>query len=78
MPAGTAEAFCDGHNAAFAFLGGVPRSIPCDRTTIDVARICGDGKRERTKTLAGLQSHYLLTTGLADRERGMTRELLKV
>lgn len=26
-PAETAEAFCDGHVAAFAFFGGVPRSI---------------------------------------------------
>jgi transposase len=26
-PAETAEAFCDGHNAAFAFFGGVPLSI---------------------------------------------------
>ena len=27
-PAETAEAFCDGHNAAFNFFGKVPRSIP--------------------------------------------------
>ncbi|MCB1470027.1 MAG: transposase [Rhizobiaceae bacterium] len=26
-PAETIEAFCDGHNAAFAFFGGVPLSI---------------------------------------------------
>ena len=56
MPAGTTEAFCDGDNAAFGFFGGVPRSILCDKTTIGVAKICGDGKRERTKTFAGLQS----------------------
>ena len=59
MPAGTTEAFCDGDNAAFGFFGGVPWSILCDKTTIGVARICGDGKRERTKTFAGLPSHYL-------------------
>ena len=29
------------------------------RTTIAVAKICGDGKRERTITFAELQSHYL-------------------
>ena len=28
FPAEPAEAFCDGHNAAFAFIGGVPRCIP--------------------------------------------------
>ena len=58
-PAETTEAFCDGHNCAFAFFGGVPLSILYDNTTIAVARICGDGKRERTRTFAELQSHYL-------------------
>jgi transposase len=58
-PAETTEAFCDGHNAAFAFFGGVPLSILYDNTTIAVAKICGDGKRDRTRTFAELQSHYL-------------------
>jgi len=58
-PAETTEAFCDGHNAAFAFFGGVPLSMLYDNTTIAVAKICGDGKRERTRTFAELQSHYL-------------------
>ena len=38
-PAETTEAFCDGHNAAFAFFGGVPLSILYDNTTIAVAKI---------------------------------------
>lgn len=59
FPAETTEAFCDGHNAAFAFFGGVPLSMLYDNTTIAVAKICGDGKRERTRTFAELQSHYL-------------------
>ena len=58
-PAETTEAFCDGHNAAFAFFGGVPQSILYDNTTIAVAKICGDGKRDRTRSFAELQSHYL-------------------
>jgi hypothetical protein len=58
-PAETTEAFCDGHNAAFAFFGGVPLSALYDNTTIAVAKICGDGKRERTRTFSELQSHYL-------------------
>ncbi|MEI4235290.1 IS21 family transposase, partial [Roseovarius sp. D22-M7] len=58
-PAETAEAFCDGHVSAFAFFGGVPLSILYDNTTITVAKICGDGKRERTRIFAELQSHYL-------------------
>jgi transposase len=36
-PAETAEAFCDGHNAAFSFFGKVPRSILYDNTTLAVA-----------------------------------------
>lgn len=58
-PAETTEAFCDGHVQAFAFLGGVPRSILYDNTKIAVANILGDGRRKRTKTFSELVSHYL-------------------
>ena len=58
-PRETTEAFLDGHVSAFAFLGGVPRSILYDNTTLAVARILGDGTRRRTQAFAHLQSHYL-------------------
>src|SRR3954464_15647013 len=58
-PAERTEAFLDGHNAAFAFLGGVPRSILYDNTRLAVAQILGHGERERTRAFAELQSHYL-------------------
>ena len=58
-PAETTEAFCDGHVRAFAFFGGVPKSILYDNTKIAVARILGDGKRQRTCVFTELQSHYL-------------------
>ena len=58
-PAETTEAFCDGHVQAFSFFGGVPQSILYDNTKIAVARIFGDGKRQRTRIFAELQSHYL-------------------
>jgi len=58
-PAETTEAFCDGHNAAFAFFGRVPQSVLYDNTRLAVARILGDGTRQRTRTFAELQSHYL-------------------
>jgi transposase len=58
-PAETAEAFCDGHDAAFAFFGGVPRSMLYDNTRLAVARILGDGTRRRTRAFAELQSHFL-------------------
>ena len=58
-PRETTEALLDGHVAAFAFFGGVPLSILYDNTTIAVAKICGDGKRERTRAFTELVSHYL-------------------
>ncbi len=58
-PAERTEAFLDGHVAAFAFLGGVPRSILYDNTGLAVARILSGGERQRTRAFAELQSHYL-------------------
>ena len=55
FPAETAEAFCDGHDAAFAFFGGVPRSMLYDNTRLAVARILSDGTRRRTRAFAKLQ-----------------------
>ena len=60
-PAETTEAFLDGHVSAFAFLGGVPRSILYDNTKLVVARILGDGRRKRTRAFTELQSHYLFS-----------------
>ena len=58
-PAETTEAFLDGHVSAFTFFGGVPLSILYDNLKIAVAKICGDGKRERTRAFTELVSHYL-------------------
>jgi transposase len=58
-PAETTEAFLDGHVSAFAFFGGIPLSILYDNTKLAVAKICGDGKRERTRAFSELVSHYL-------------------
>jgi transposase len=58
-PAEVAEAFCEGHVAAFAFFGGIPLSILYDNTRLAVAQILGDGKRERSGMFSTLQSHYL-------------------
>ena len=51
----SAPAMC----AAFDFFGGVPLSILYDNTKIAVARILGDGTRQRTRVFSELQSHYL-------------------
>lgn len=58
-PRETTEAFLDGHVAALSFFGGVPLSILHDNTKIAVAKICGDGGRERTRAFTELVSHYL-------------------
>src|SRR6201984_2785294 len=58
-PAETSEAFCDGHNGAFAFFGKVPRSMLYDNSKLAVARILGDGVRQRTRVFSELQSHYV-------------------
>jgi hypothetical protein len=58
-PAETTEAFCAGHVAAFDFFGKVPTSILYDNTKLAVARILGDGTRQRTRVFSELQSHYL-------------------
>ena len=58
-PRETTEAFLDGHVSALEFYGGVPLSILYDNLKIAVAKICGDGKRERTRAFTELVSHYL-------------------
>lgn len=58
-PRETTEAFLDGHVSAFGFFDGVPLSILYDNTRIAVAKICGEGKRERTRAFTELVSHYL-------------------
>ena len=58
-PRETTEAFLDGHVSGFAFFGGVPLSLLYDNTKIAVAKICGDGKRDRTRAFTELVSHCL-------------------
>ena len=58
-PAESTVAFLDGHVSAFSFLGVVPQSILYDNTKLVVAKILGDGRRQRTRAFTELQSHYL-------------------
>lgn len=59
FPAENTESFLEGHNRAFAYFQGVPRTILYDNTRIAVAQITGDGERKPTAGFSGLQSHYL-------------------
>jgi transposase len=58
-PAENMEAFCDGHNAAFSYFGGVPVSMLYDNTKLAVGKIQKDGKRIFTQKFDELVSHYL-------------------
>ena len=55
----TTEAFLEGHVQAFAYFGGVPTCILYDNTKLAVAKILGDGSRQKTRAFSELQSHYL-------------------
>ena len=59
FPRETTEAFCEGHNAAFTFFGGVPQSVLYDNTRIAVSKVHRDGRRDLTQEFTRLQSHYL-------------------
>src|SRR5437868_8822849 len=72
-PEETAEAFCDGHNGAFAFFGKVPRSILYDNTKLAVARILGDAVRQRTRVFSELQSRYVFADRSADPAEATTK-----
>jgi hypothetical protein len=56
------EAFCDGHNAAFCYFGGVVQSMLYDNTKLAVGRIKKDGSRLFTQRFDELVSHYLFDT----------------
>lgn len=59
FPAESTEAFLEGHNQAFAYFQGVPRTMLYDNTRIAVKQITGDGERKPTEAFSRLQSHYL-------------------
>jgi len=70
FPAETTEAFLEGHVRAFAYFGGVPTRILYDNTTLAVARILGDGERQKTRAFSELQSHYLFAEKFGRPARG--------
>ena len=70
FPAETTEAFCEGHNRAFAYWGGVPRVIVYDNTSLAVAAILAEGQRQKTKSFCELESYYLFTPRFARPAKG--------
>ena len=69
FPAETTEAFLEGHNHAFAYFGGVPRTILYDNTKIAVARISGrrdaDARRGRSANCRAIICSRRSSDGLA-------------
>ena len=65
----TTERFWKATFEAFAYFGGVPSSILYDNTKLAVARILGDGTRQKTRALE-LQSHYLFAEKFGRPARG--------
>jgi len=59
FPVENTEAFLEGHNQAFAYFTGVPRTILYDNTKIAVKEITGNGERTPTEAFSALQSHCL-------------------
>ena len=55
IPAETTEAFLEGHVRAFQYFGAVPARILYDNTTLAVARILGDGEKQKTRAFSELQ-----------------------
>jgi hypothetical protein len=62
FPRECTEAFLEGHNRSFRFIGGVPRKIRYDNSKIAVAKITGSRERQVTREFQRLQSHYLFET----------------
>jgi transposase len=62
FPRECTEAFLEGHNRGFVFIGGVPRTIRYDNSKIAVAKITGSRERQVTREFQRLQSHYLFET----------------
>ena len=82
FPAETTEAFWEGHVKAFRYWDGVPRRILYDNTTLAVARILGDGTRQKTQAFSELQSHYLFEERFGrpgkGNDKGKVENLVKV
>ena len=59
FPAEATEIVPEGHVRVFAYGAAVRMRILHDNTALAVARILGDGRRQRTRAFSELENHYL-------------------
>lgn len=73
------EAFPEVHISAIGFFDGVPLSVLYDNTCIAMAKICGGGRRERTRAFTELVGHYLFRDrfGRQGNDKGKVEGLVK-
>ena len=77
FPAENTESFLEGHNQAFAWFGGVPRTILYDNTKIAVKEILGDGERKPTQAFSSCSRIACSRPSSGDQEKGTTKETWK-
>ena len=73
FPAENTESFLDGHNQAFAYFAGVPRTILYDNTKIAVKEILGDGERKPTQAFSECSRIACSRSSSDGREKGTTK-----
>ena len=64
------EAFFEGHNLAFIFVGGVPRRITYDNLKIAIYRILEGRNRQEQETFKRFRSHYLFKSNYCNPAQG--------
>ena len=73
FPAETTEAFCEGHNAAFHYFGGVPRGIVYDNTKLAWHGFSGTAPASGRKSSANSSRTTCSTTASGGRARATTK-----
>jgi transposase len=64
------EAFWDGHEAGFHFLGGVPQRITYDNLKVAVFRILDGHNRQEQNTFTAFRSYYLFDSNYCTPAQG--------
>jgi len=64
------EAFFEGHNQAFCFLGGVPRRITYDNLKTAVYRVLSGHNRQEQEVFKKFRSYYLFESNYCNRGQG--------